>query len=213
MKATWKKRMLTAASVCAMMFAIPIASEAVSVSNTTYGTVDAGSFNRTFSVSGASTIADVDITIDFSKCDDPAPGPLDVHCIAGGNAYANEIVFQLTSPGSTTVNIISAGTYASGNSGDRVTVHFDDEAATTVGGATLLSGDFRPVGLLSAFDGQDPNGTWTLRVADTTGADPLQFYSATLNISTGSPVPEPSTYVMLLSGLGAMVTYVRRRRA
>jgi subtilisin-like proprotein convertase family protein len=46
----------------------------------------------------------------------------------------------------------------------------DDEAATAIGaGAAPFNGTYRPEGLLSAFDNQNPNGMWKLRIGDDTG--------------------------------------------
>ncbi|HKP90139.1 MAG TPA: M36 family metallopeptidase, partial [Thermoleophilaceae bacterium] len=48
---------------------------------------------------------------------------------------------------------------------------FDDEAAEPVENANApYTGRFKPIDALSAFDGSDTGGTWTLTVIDTTGA-------------------------------------------
>ncbi|MGE3541431.1 MAG: PEP-CTERM sorting domain-containing protein [Candidatus Tectimicrobiota bacterium] len=221
----WKKQLLTYAGVCALLFAAPMASEAVSITNTTYGTADASVFERMFEVSGVGErITDVDILINFSKCDDPAPGPGDANCLGGDFSFNREIDLLLTSPSGTAVSLVIEDTYDGQTPGARVVVTFDDEATTPVGGSRLQSGSFQPVSLLSAFDGEDPNGIWTLRVTDTVGADPLQFYCGVLGINeaptstdaacttVSSAVPEPSTYAMFLTGLGALFAYARRRR-
>jgi hypothetical protein len=161
----------------------------------TFGSVDAGSFTRNFVVSNApASITDVDILIDFSKCDDPAPSPNDQGCIGQTFSFNREIMFQLTSPSGTTVDLVLADTYSGQTPGVRVIVTFDDEAPTPVGSTVnglgervLSTGRFRPVGSLAAFEGQNPNGTWTLTVQDTTGADPLQFYKALLCINEVCP--------------------------
>ena len=57
--------------------------------------------------------------------------------------------------------------------GARVSVTFDDEVQRPQSVVSLQSGRFQPVGQptgpvgLTAFDGQNPNGTWTLRTSRT----------------------------------------------
>ena len=199
-----KEYLLMAVGLFALLLAMPAAPEAVTVPNTTFGTVDAGSFTRDFIVSSApASITDVDIVIDFSKCDDPPPGPSDVGCIGQSFSFNEEIVFRLTSPGGTTVNLVTAGRYSGQTPGTRVIVTFDDEALALVGSTVngldervLSTGRFKPVGSLAAFEGQNPNGTWTLTVQDTTGADPLQFYNALLCINEVCPSVLPPSIVI-----------------
>jgi subtilisin-like proprotein convertase family protein len=43
----------------------------------------------------------------------------------------------------------------------------DDEAATSITeGSAPFTGSFQPEGSLAALDGEDPNGTWTLKITD-----------------------------------------------
>lgn len=103
----------------------------------------------------------------------------------GGNPYNGEIVFRVTSPAGTTVNLVNAGTYTSSSTyGGRVQVTFDDAAAAVVGGLVPVSGTFCPVSPLAGFNGQNPKGTWTLFMEDTVGADPLCFNAFRLEITT-----------------------------
>jgi hypothetical protein len=206
-KTTWKllRVALFGAFVLSVVFSHK--AEAVSVTNSTFGSIDAGQFSRTFLVAGETTIADVNIAIDFSKCDDPNPGPGATGCTGGGFSFNDEIEFDLISPTATTVRLVIEGTYDGQMPGARVTVNFDDEAASPVGGSVLVSGAFRPIDALSVFDGENPNGIWTLVVRDTFVDDPLQFYSATLNINSVT-VPEPASFLLL--GLGALALLKRR---
>lgn len=191
---------------------------AASFTNSTFGSVDANSFTRTVNASGAGVVTDLNITIDFSKCDDPNPGPAATGCTGGGFSFNREIHFRLTSPNATEVELVIQDSYSGQTPGARVIVGFDDEASTTVGGPLLISGPFRPVEALSAFDGEASDGTWTLLVHDTVGADPLQFYRFTLCINeteacvvaTSNAVPAPAA--LLLVGLGVTAFGVIRRR-
>ena len=93
-----------------------------------------------------------------------------------------------------------------GCAGDGLDVTFDDDATATQAdlGATCMNnpaaaGDFQPVNPLSVFNGEDPNGTWTIIVGDVCGGD-AGTVNATVHISTSGntipyPVPEGVTVI------------------
>jgi hypothetical protein len=196
-------------------------AEAATFTDNTFGSVDAGSFDRAIVVAGVGTISSVRVLVDFSKCDDPNPGPAATGCVGTESSFNNEIQLQLISPDDTVVTLVAFGTYPNnGLEGARIEVLFDDNAATTVGGGALLDGTFRPVGSLSDFDGEDADGAWALRVADGGGGDPLQLYSVTLcineqgecaGIAPPPAVPAPATLLLLGLGLTSL-GWIRRRR-
>jgi hypothetical protein len=206
---------LVKSALAAALLATGFAANAavLSTTNSTYGIFDNSSGSRTLSL-GAGAIADVNIAITFAKCDDPGVGA-GTTCINGGTAFNNEIVFRLTSPGGSIVNLISAGTYPTGGAGSgKVTISFDDEAASTVGGGAVIGGSFRPVGSLASFDGEDAFGDWTLFIQDTVGFDPLEFFSATLTVTTrGGNVPEPGSLALLGLGFAGLAAARRRKTA
>jgi subtilisin-like proprotein convertase family protein len=73
-------------------------------------------------------------------------------------------VFLISPGGVVTVELFSD---VGGTDDNFIGTTLDDEAATAItAGAAPFTGSFRPAGLLSDFDGLDPNGIWTLRIVD-----------------------------------------------
>lgn len=69
-----------------------------------------------------------------------------------------------------------------------------------------------PSAFLSSFNGSNPNGTWTLFLADLSGGGQSSVVSWGLGITT-VPVPEPSTLsFIVMGGLGAILVVRRQRR-
>ncbi len=85
------------------------------------------------------------------------------------HTWVSDLTIDLTSPAGTTVRLFNEH----GGSGDNFTdTVFDDEAATSIAAASApFTGSFRPFQPLSAFDGQNVQGTWTLKIVDHFAAD------------------------------------------
>ena len=170
-----------------------LSAEAVinTYTNSTFGQVDASAAFHTVSVTTTDAIVDVNVTVDFHAIDESncaAPGP--------GLSFSNEVSFWVVSPAGTTVYLVynsttGASTYTDPNA-PRVVVTFDDEAGSVVGGGIPVSGTFRPVQSLSAFDGENPSGTWEFHYFDDTLQDALCLYSFTIEIED-NVVPPPPT--------------------
>ena len=61
---------------------------------------------------------------------------------------------------------------------------------------------------LGGFNGSDPNGLWTLFIADVSGGEIAEFKSWSLAITT---VPEPSSSLLVLLGTAGLLGLKRRR--
>ena len=130
-----------------------------------------------------SVITDVNLIVTFEKTDNESSA-----CFStGGGTYNNEINYHLRSPAGRIVSVIPTGTYSGGGYGGTVVVNLDDSASTVVGGGTPINGTFKPRNPLSAFNGTNPAGSWTVIVGDSAGADILCHYNAELSV-TAAPL-------------------------
>ena len=108
-------------------------------------------------------ISDVDVTLNIS------------------HTWDEDLGVYLVAPSGTRVELFTGV----GSSFDNFTnTELDDEAATPItSGGAPFSGSWQPEGFLSDFDGQDPNGTWTLEISDNFAGDQGALTSWSLDIS------------------------------
>jgi uncharacterized repeat protein (TIGR01451 family) len=156
---------------------------AASAQTTTYTTTTAGAItdqtcggtgfiSRTINVGTSYSIADVNLGVMLD------------------HTYRGDLRITLTSPTGTTVSVMTNV----GGAADNLNVLFDDEAGANISTHTAndTSGvppvssfqrTFIPTAALSAFDGQNASGNWTLTVCDSAAGDLGTFLQASLIIS------------------------------
>ncbi|HMO37002.1 MAG TPA: proprotein convertase P-domain-containing protein, partial [Gemmatales bacterium] len=104
------------------------------------------------------------------------------------HTWVGDMEFRLLGPnGTTTVNLITRR----GGSGDNfVNTILDDQAPIAISAGTApFTGSFRPEQALSAFHGQNPNGTWTLQARDLAGGDVGVLHNWSLIITDDTAEP------------------------
>ncbi len=102
------------------------------------------------------------------------------------HTFNGDLSVYLISPSGTRVELLSDVGAGSNNFTDTV---LDDESLNDLAeGSAPYTGTFRPLGQLSDFNGEDPDGTWQLEIQDTTINDigTLQSWSLDLEPQEGS---------------------------
>lgn len=128
-------------------------------------------FTRTFSVGTSYTVNDVNI------------GVLMAH------TYRGDLIITLVSPTGTSVTLLNQV----GTSRNHVNALLDDSAASTVSNYTFndtittvppYNNTYRPSSALTAFNGENAQGTWTLQICDAAAQDSGTFYQADLYLTS-----------------------------
>ncbi len=107
---------------------------------------------------------------------------VNVDDLVGTHTYMADLTFTLTSPAGTTVTIMSS----SCGSSDDFNISLDDEAAPGAWpcGPAGQGGTYQPSQALSAFDGENADGTWTLSITDGANVDGGQLNGWGLTFET-----------------------------
>jgi subtilisin-like proprotein convertase family protein len=108
------------------------------------------------------------------------------------HTWIGDLNIKVTSPMGTTVSVFDRpgvpATTVGFNRNNICNMLLDDDGGFTSieTGADIepVSGNFAPSNPMSAFDGQNPNGTWTINVSDNAGQDTGSVRAFTLQIST-----------------------------
>jgi subtilisin-like proprotein convertase family protein len=127
---------------------------------------NAAGVNVPLAVSGIGVVSSVSFSIDGTVC----TSAIGATTVGLDHTWVGDLVATLTSPSGTSVTLFSrpGGT---GNSGNNFCQTVLTDSATNniqsiaVAGAPW-TGSFKPASPLSAFNGQNANGTWVLNVAD-----------------------------------------------
>ncbi|WP_055443940.1 T9SS type A sorting domain-containing protein [Lacinutrix himadriensis] len=125
-----------------------------------------GTTTSTVAISGGDVITDVNVLN-----------------LIGTHSYLGDLQATLTSPNGTVVSLFS---YICGGNDD-FDIQFDDAVATGSLPCPLTDGGtYQPVGNLADFNGEDPNGTWTLTFVDNAGGDSGALASWSLEVCSES---------------------------
>lgn len=122
--------------------------------------------NVPITVSGVTgLIDDLNFRIDGTTCNSTTT-------VGINHTWVSDLSATLQSPGGTTVTLFES---VGGNGDNFCNTLLDDQATNLIQSVTAanapFTGSFRPKGALNAFRGENPNGVWTLNVADFVSAD------------------------------------------
>jgi subtilisin-like proprotein convertase family protein len=116
------------------------------------------------------------------------------------HTYDSDLIISLKSP----TGVVSTLSYRRGGSGDNfLSTIFDDEATKAISsGVAPFTGSFKPETLLSAFDGLNARGVWTLTVEDKATYDKGSLKNWAISLTGAS---QTATTVKKLDGEDAPV--------
>ena len=124
----------------------------------------------------------------------------DVNIVAmeGTHSYIWDLIVDLTSPAGTTINLWLK---VCGDE-DNFDIQFDDAATNPYSALPcppVDGGNYQPNGSLASFNGEDPNGTWTLTIQDTYEDDGGYLTAWAIEICTDPADPPACPENMVLA--------------
>ena len=159
---------------------------------------DTNGLSRTINIPSGGTVSDVIVELDIS------------------HTYIGDLKAELEHLGTTVVLFDRPGVPDSnfGCSGNDITDCFFDDASTNgtvedvCGNNPAITGDYNPEDALSAFDGMDEAGDWTLTVFDFEGGDDGTLDEWCLDITaTVDPGPDCLTMAQLIGTVTGVEDY------
>ncbi|HMV85793.1 MAG TPA: putative Ig domain-containing protein, partial [Blastocatellia bacterium] len=151
---------------------------------------NAAGVNINLNVANVGTISDLNFRFDTAGTCDATVGNTNAGVT---HTFVGDLVFKLTSPQGTTVTLMNR---RGGTRENICLTTLNDEgglpALSSITGVTgqSVAGDYAPDNPLSAFDGQNANGTWILNVSDNSANDTgqLRRFSLVFNQECAPPV-------------------------
>ncbi len=152
----------------------------------------------------ASDVSSTDIPIEIFGLDGAEIADLNIE-LEISHTWVSDLSVVLVSPAGTEATLfISPGTFCPGDDidvtiDDEADLTADDLATTCLDQTPAIEGAFQSASPLSIFDGENPNGTWIVRVNDFAAGDGGQFQNVTLEITqtggiVGLPIPDGATF-------------------
>ena len=150
-------------------------------------------------------VTDVNLLIGGSACTATAGAT----GVGIDHTFINDLQVRLTSPSGTTVTVINE--IDGGGNNLCQTLLDDDAGAGSIQGVVTaqapFTGTFAPSAALSAFDGESPNGSWTLSVQDFFAQDIGSIRDFTVIVTTDVPAPSAVKTVSGQMIEGGLVEY------
>ncbi|MEW5849389.1 MAG: putative Ig domain-containing protein [Myxococcota bacterium] len=147
--------------------------------------------SSTLAVSGVSgPLQDLDFRFNGGSCNTTTGSTT----VGLDHTFVGDLVIRLQSPSGTTVTLVNRlSNGGGGNSGNNFCTTALDDAASPLIQAQLAAaapfvGTFKPANPLSAFNGENPNGNWTLSVQDYFVGDTgnVRSWSLVVGVSNGA---------------------------